>query len=285
MTATTLAPAGRSTWTDGANLAESGTTDPLPARQPFTGADALGVYVLPETGAAMAAVACDVVRRGAVVVTGLGSDPTSAATLGERLATPAHVHTGCTFSLRASATPTHLGETLSAIEPHTDLAYRQHPPTLQALHSIRPARAGGLSTLVDGLAVLERLDEAAVETLATMPVEFAAISTTVHFRSRRPVVELVGGKLQSIAYNRLKLVGAIGPAVREALERFDRVLRDPELELQLALGPGEAVVFDNRRVLHGRTSFDDSRRHLEGWFGNIDDLESLVRLASAVTFS
>jgi gamma-butyrobetaine dioxygenase len=283
MTASTRSSESRTTWTDGANLAGAGIIDPLPARRPFTAANSLSVHVRPEDPAATAAVARDVIRWGAAVVTDLGSAPTAAATLGERLATPASVHTGCTFSLRASASPTHLGETLSSIEPHTDFAYRQHPPTLQVLHSIRPARIGGLSTLVDGLAVIERLDDATVDVLATVPVEFAAISTTVHFHSRRPVFELVGGNMRSIAYNRLKLVGAMGLELRNALQRFDRVLRDPALELQLALGSGDAIVFDNRRVLHGRTPFDDPRRHLEGWLGNIDDLESLVRLANAAT--
>ncbi len=38
---------------------------------------------------------------------------------------------------------------------------------------------------------------------------------------------------------------------------------EPRLQARLKLGAGEAVVFDNHRVLHSRTGFSDSRRHLQ----------------------
>ena len=279
-TEATISTHSRNAWTDGANLAGLVGVDSLPARRPFTAADALPRHAWPASPIAAAALAQDLARWGALVVSGLGVDVKGAAVLGERLATPAHVHTGCSFSLRASATPTHLGETFAAISPHTDLAYRQHPPTLQVLHSIQPALTGGCSMLVDGLAVVAALNEMTVELLSTVPIEFVAISETVHFRSRRPLLELVGGELRSIAYNRLKLVPVGDSRLRAAIDCFERALADPALVQTLDLGVGEALVFDNRRVLHGRTPFDDPRRHLEGWFGNIDDVDSLARLSA-----
>lgn len=53
-------------------------------------------------------------------------------------------------------------------------------------------------------------------------------------------------------------------ACYRALIEFVRRISDPEFQLQRQLVPGEALVFDNQRVLHGRTSFtaEAGRRHL-----------------------
>jgi gamma-butyrobetaine dioxygenase len=46
------------------------------------------------------------------------------------------------------------------------------------------------------------------------------------------------------------------------------LLARPERQLNLRLGPGDCLVFDNTRILHGRTAFsgaaDSPGRHLQG---------------------
>ncbi len=45
------------------------------------------------------------------------------------------------------------------------------------------------------------------------------------------------------------------------------------MQFAFHLAPGDLVAFNNRRILHGRTAFDQSRisRHLEGCYVDIDE--------------
>ena len=51
------------------------------------------------------------------------------------------------------------------------------------------------------------------------------------------------------------------------LNRLKTFLHHPSFELQLRLGPGYLIAIDNWRVMHGRTSFDEtSGRALAGCY-------------------
>ena len=58
-------------------------------------------------------------------------------------------------------------------------------------------------------------------------------------------------------------------------------LDHPDHQLRFRLEPGDALVMDNRRVLHGRTAFDPSAgvRHLQGAYIDHDGPDTLYRLA------
>ena len=65
-----------------------------------------------------------------------------------------------------------------------------------------------------------------------------------------------------------------------ALRAFDTTANDPAMQWRHVLAPGEAMLFDNWRVLHGRTSYT-GHRHLCGAYINHEDYESRLRLADA----
>ena len=77
---------------------------------------------------------------------------------------------------------------------------------------------------------------------------------------------------------------ATSPAELDAYYRarrsFDRLLRSPEFEVRFRLAPGELLMMDNRRLLHGRTGFDpgEGARHLQGCYIDIDGPRSLYRV-------
>jgi gamma-butyrobetaine dioxygenase len=54
----------------------------------------------------------------------------------------------------------------------------------------------------------------------------------------------------------------------KAYQQFCSCIEDPSLILELILKPGDLVIFANRRVLHGRKSFDShsGQRHLKGTY-------------------
>jgi len=55
--------------------------------------------------------------------------------------------------------------------------------------------------------------------------------------------------------------------------------RDPANIISFKLSKGEMVVFDNRRVLHGRTAFDPSTGHrlLVGFYVDRGEFDSRIR--------
>ena len=61
---------------------------------------------------------------------------------------------------------------------------------------------------------------------------------------------------------------------------FGQILKRPELELVFKLGPGDCVVMQNDRALHGRTAFDPNLggRHLQGCYIDRDGIESRRRV-------
>ena len=61
------------------------------------------------------------------------------------------------FNVKSKPNPNDLAYTSLALAPHTDNPYRNPVPCIQMLHCIENEVSGGLSTLVDGYTVTEKL--------------------------------------------------------------------------------------------------------------------------------
>ena len=68
---------------------------------------------------------------------------------------------------------------------------------------------------------------------------------------------------------------ALNPALSryEAIRTWNRLLKSADSEYWVQLSPGTAVVVDNHRVLHGRSSFDGKRRMCGAYIG-LDEYQS-----------
>jgi gamma-butyrobetaine dioxygenase len=148
---------------------------------------------------------------------------------------------------------------------------------------------GGLSTLVDGFAVAQALRQeaaAAFAILASTPVRFKYIDAGTELTASAPPIELdVSGELRAIHFSpRLDFVPLFPPAQLDAYYRarqqFDHRLRAPDFEIRFLLRAGDLVMFDNCRLLHGRSGFDPAEglRHLQGCYIDIDGPRSLYRV-------
>lgn len=86
----------------------------------------------------------------------------------------------------------------------------------------------------------------------------------------------------SFAYERGEPLDDAHKVVR-AYCRFVSLVEDRSAELRLKLQPGDVLMFDNRRCLHGRASFDASSgsRHLEGCYLDSDMLRSTYAAVDA----
>ncbi len=100
---------------------------------------------------------------------------------------------GRLFDVRVEASPANLACTSPPIAPHTDSPYRDPVPTVQLLHCLRSAAAGGDSVFADGFRAAARLreqDPAAFSILATTPVTFSYRAPGTRMSATRPLIGL-----------------------------------------------------------------------------------------------
>jgi gamma-butyrobetaine dioxygenase len=179
--------------------------------------------------------------------------------------------------------------TAMALELHTDLANWRWPPDYQLLFCVRNDAVGGGSVLADGFRMAEDLrreDPEAFRILTEHPVEFRFHDRSCDIAAAAPTIALDGaGNIERIRFNNwlratLSMPEHVVAPFYNALGTFWRRLRDPHYHLTLRLAAGEMLAYDNRRILHGRESFDPStgHRHLQGCYITEDDVLSKVRL-------
>ena len=196
---------------------------------------------------------------------------------------------GTVFDVRSTPNATDLAYTPVKLDPHTDNPYRTPVPGVQLLHCLANETAGGLSTLVDGYAVAEALrqrDPEAFRILSTTPVRFRYRDQATELTASAAPIELdVSGRVRTIHFSpRLDFVPLLPPeeltAYYRARRTFDHLLRTPEFEIRFLLDRGDLVMFDNCRLLHGRTGFNpqEGLRHLQGCYIDIDGPRSLYRV-------
>lgn len=172
------------------------------------------------------------------------------------------------------------------LAPHTDGTYSYDAPGIQLLLCLERDGSGGDTVLVDGFRIAAELRASAVELhdlLATVPVAGQYVGDGVHLRAERPVLRHDHhGRLVQVSLNhadRAPLTIAAEDTERfyAALRAFDALASDPRLQWRFALEPGTALLFDNWRILHGRTGYTGRRRMCGGYL-NREDYESRRRL-------
>ncbi|MFJ4440767.1 TauD/TfdA family dioxygenase [Pseudomonas sp. NPDC089422] len=165
--------------------------------------------------------------------------------------------------------------------PHTDNPYRDPVPGIQLLHCLVNETTGGLSTLVDSLSVVERLrleDPVGHALLRDTPVRFQFIDQGTRLITRRPMIQTdADGRTLGVHYSpRLDSLPLLDDestrSFHRARRRLAELFNNSEFELRFKLEPGELMLFDNSRVLHGRTEYDpaEGHRHLQGCYIDLD---------------
>ena len=229
-------------------------------------------------------IADDVVTTGLAYVAGLAPDDGEVLRFAGTIGFVRETNYGRLFDVRAEPDAGNLAYTPLALPLHTDNPYRDPTPTVQVLHCLRPAAAGGATVLSDGLAAADWLrvnNPDAFELLVTTPVTFRYHDAQVDLSCRRAVIELSAERtVRGVALNHRSLATPSDERFARALHTF--VQRLEQTAVELTLDAGEAIVFDNRRILHSRTGFDaSSGRHLQGCYVDIDALDSTARRSRA----
>ena len=232
-------------------------------------------------------------RFGLVLLRGAGSEPGTVERAVSRFGFVRETNYGRIFNVRIEAAPRNLAFSGRGLELHTDNPYRDPVPTLQLLHAMVADPEGGETLFVDGFAQAEalRIDHPeAFDLLTRTPARFRyADASGACWTAHAPVVELGPlGDVRTIRLNHRAL--DLPPGDAEATERwydayltFYRQVHAPDVAFERTLRSGEMVIFDNRRILHGRRSLvGGSPRWLQGCYADSDGLwATLARLETS----
>jgi gamma-butyrobetaine dioxygenase len=159
-----------------------------------------------------------------------------------------------------------LGYTDAAIALHTDQPFLDEPPRYQLLQGIRDPDHGGDTLLADGEAAfryLASLDREAAELLLGTPVRFHRRQRQYEREVISPIITIRAGRVHvrssyfttapyQLSFDRMT-------AWYRAHDRFVRIVRDPRHHYRFRIRAGDVLVYDNRRMLHGRTAFAGAR--------------------------
>lgn len=226
---------------------------------------------------------------GFVIFTGVPTESKQVLKVGGTFGYVRDTNFGAYFDVRSVPDANDLAYTSLFLDPHTDNPYRSPVPGVQLLHCLANETSGGLSTLVDGFAAAQTLrasDPEAFRILSQIPVRFRFRDVDTELVRSSSLIEVDGvGGLQAINFSpRLDYVPLLPPAELTAYFRarkqLDALLRSPKYEIRFLLNAGDLMMMDNRRLLHGRTSFDtrEGLRHLQGCYIDVDGPRSVYRV-------
>ncbi|KAI1176121.1 Clavaminate synthase-like protein [Nemania sp. FL0916] len=195
---------------------------------------------------------------------------------------------GTTWDVRAKPNAENVAYTSSSLCLHQDLLYMNNVPRIQILHCLENSCSGGESLFSDGLYAshlfrARHLHESKI--LLDRKVRYQYMKGKhSYFRSRRvlgPHGLWWAPPFQSpVQRDYLDIEGMVR---YQRWLKAARMLRDVfEGEGQVyeyRMRPGDCVVFDNRRILHGRRNFDSvtGERWLKGTYVENDSYNSVLR--------
>jgi len=165
---------------------------------------------------------------------------------------------------------TRVYETNAYLPYHTDLS------DVFGLLCIRKAKTGGLTSLVSAGAVYNEILQHFPEYLGIFyrPMYYAHLGedssnkapvfsyhdNKLSCRYLRQYIEL-GHEMQERPLSRVEV---------EAMDKFDEIIHDPAIRLDMMMEPGDMLFANNYSVMHSRTSFED--------FGELERRRKLLRL-------
>ncbi len=190
------------------------------------------------------------------------------------------------YDVITESEPENLANSALGLAPHTDNPYRYPTPTIQLLHCLDANVEGGDTILVDGFNLAKKIEVKQPQLyrlLCAYPIKFKFETRSCLFEHTAPILELDSREaLRSIRFNNrsvqpFELSDEVMLPYYKAYQYFERLLNQESNQVRFKLEPGQAIIFDNERILHGRTSFKSlTKRHLQGCYADRDALLSTI---------
>ncbi len=217
--------------------------------------------------------------HGAVVVQGVRvRDDGALLDVVSLVGTPSQVGNGgeVIYDVTPHPSGTDLSRTTRPFPPHTDSTFLPEPHGRIALGCVQapPDGGGGRSCVVSADHVVAELGRRSGDDVVAALGE-PAFPFSVHEPGGEPRVRLLpilerarDGRWR-VRYRLDAIIGALreeglvlSPRHGAALNALDAVLGDPALQATHALRPGDVLIVDNRRTLHGRTAIGEDAQRL-----------------------
>lgn len=179
-----------------------------------------------------------------------------------------------------------------ALKPHTDEPYRASPPGILMFHCIEADVAGaGASLFMDGFFLAEQIRAEDPEAFAALTKHKCAFrrhfADDVDLIAEAPAICVDEfGNLSGVRINdRVAAPLAVAPENMEVhyrgMRRLLALAEDESLAIKLTLRPGDVAIFDNHRILHGRTELTmNGRRFLQWLQVERGDFHSTMRITA-----
>ncbi|KAI5461599.1 hypothetical protein BGZ63DRAFT_357263 [Mariannaea sp. PMI_226] len=233
----------------------------------------------------------DLSSLGLVFLKNVPHDENSIVNITTRIANIKETFYGRTFDVRAKPDAENVAYTSGYLGLHQDLLYLERPPAIQLLHCMENSCSGGESLFSDGLRAgkllwLQQGEETRrhVENLARVRIPYHYEKHGYWYKQKRALLDVTEDDILASIYwsppfqDRFQLPTVDMRAWLEPAQLFDQLLNDESAMYQVKMAPGECVLFDNMRVMHGRRAFDSSggSRWLRGAYIEREDFVSRV---------
>lgn len=172
--------------------------------------------------------------------------------------------------------------------PHNDNTYFNDASGLQILHCIMQQCSGGENFLIDGFQVVDKIKNSHPETFERLtktmvPAEY--VEKNCHHKYTAPIINLdpITKEVVQIRFNlydRAPLNTFPAAKIRQFykdLKIMASEFENPENRICFKLEPGNVLIFDNWRVLHGRLAYT-GKRTMTGCYVQRSEFLSVLRV-------
>ena len=192
------------------------------------------------------------------------------------------------FNVKSKPNPNDLAYTSLPLAPHTDNPYRNPVPCIQILHCIENEVSGGNSTLVDGYTVTEKLKKDYPDyfkILTEIKVKYQFKDQDVVLEDWSEMIKLDENQnFKQVRFSpRLDFVPLMDKEKLDlyyaARKKISELYNSDKYRLEFKLIPGDLLMMDNHRLLHGRTTYDanEGNRFLQGCYIDYDSTEGKLK--------
>lgn len=215
-------------------------------------------------------------RTGLIFVHGVPESETSVEEIGQQIGRLQDTFYGLTWDVVSKPKAENVAYTSKFLCLHQDLLYNVPTPRIQLLHCISNSCDGGESLFSDGVRAANQVrlqHPSHFRTLAKEHVAYHYEKNGHYYKGSHSTIRerkdgLVGSVWWSPPFQDVFPPGTRMQNWIKAAKHFRAALESPENMFEYRMRPGECVVFDNRRVLHGRQQFTTSegKRWLKGTY-------------------
>jgi gamma-butyrobetaine dioxygenase len=231
---------------------------------------------------------------GIVLIRNVPESDKSVERIAERIGKLRDTFYGRTWDVKSVPEAKNVAYTEKYLGLHMDLLYMANPPGFQFLHCLKNTAEGGASIFSDSFYAASRLEPSEFNWLSHYHVPYHYRNAGEHYHYRHPVIELKGdpnqrGRIANVNYSPPFQGPLVFPGEEQKrkfnhfmspFRSFAAQVENEDNLYEYRLQEGECVIFNNRRVLHGRRQFDTSagERWLRGCYVDTDVFMSRFRV-------